>query len=49
MRHYMRCQISRKRSTLALTVGKYTAGWGRDVGSNAHKPLPKESLICAQS
>jgi hypothetical protein len=49
MHRYMRCQISRKRRTLALAGGKYTAGWVRDAGRNAQKPLSKVSFICVQS
>jgi hypothetical protein len=45
----MRCQISWKRSTLALAGGKYTVGWVRDAGRNAQKPVSKESFICVQS
>jgi len=49
MDHYLRCQISRKRSTLTLAGGKYTVGWVRDAERNAQKPVSKESFICVQS
>ena len=49
MHHYMRCQISRKRCTLALAGGKQTVAWVRDAGRNAKKPLSKESFIRVQS
>jgi hypothetical protein len=45
----MRCQVSRKRRTLALAGGKYTVGWVWDAGRKAQKPLFKQSFICVQS
>jgi hypothetical protein len=46
MDHCMRCQISRKRSTLDLAGGKYTVGWVRDEGKKTHKNLyPKSPLF----